>query len=185
MRHLILTAAALILAACAAPVETRQYLLATPEASTALGPTPAIGLRELAMPLYARRQEIALLGPDGAIVSSPDHIWADDLARASTRLIARRLGAGGEVYAEPWPLGADPQLLVAVEVDRFVGALGGETVLEGEITVSRIDDRGRPLRRSFAIRTTAAGPGHGDLVRAYSEALAMLAEDIAEAAAGA
>lgn len=176
------------LAACAPPVEQRQHLLEAPAAaaSPAGAALPAVGLRELALPLYARRPQMATLGADGAISSSDDHRWAEDTPRAATRLVARWLQArgGGEVYIEPWPQGFAPALIVNVEVDKMIGALGGTVDLTGEIIVARRTARDRPASVPFTISVAAEGEDHGALARAYGAALAMLADRIAEAAGG-
>ena len=185
MRNLLGILTIALLAACAAPVETKRYLLTPSAAPVSAAAAPVIGLREIALPLYARRQEIASSAEDGAILASGDHLWADDLPRAATRLIARRLSAGGgEAYAEPWPAGAAPELIAAVDVDRFVGALGGDTIFAGVITITRPDGRGRPVRRPFDIRTSANGPGYHALTEAYSAALSALADEIGAMASG-
>lgn len=183
----VLICLTLALGACAAPVAQKQYLMEAPAPADAarLASIPPVGLREIALPLYARRPQMAVLEEDGSIVSSDDYRWAEDPPRAATRLIARRMEArgGDEVYAEPWPLGADPALIVTVEVDKLIGGLGGTVELTGEIIVARRTARDRPVSTPFAISAPADGPDYGALARAYSAALATLGDRTAEAAA--
>ena len=178
----ILTALLLIVAACTAAPEQRQYLLDAPNTATAPITAPAdmsaLGLREIAFPLYARRAQIAARGPDGAITASDDFRWAEEPARAATRLVARILAErlSTPTYVEPWPQGARPNFVATIEVDRFIGSLDGEVVLEGQATISALgqNDERRTVR--FAFTEPVAGPTHADLVRAYGAALARLTD---------
>lgn len=167
--------------ACAAPGAPKQYLLTAPEAASGAVALPTIGLREIALPLYARRPQIASQEAGGAVSASDDHRWADDPPRAATRLIARRLTAigGGAVFQEPWPLSASPDTIVAIEVDRFIGALGGDVVLEGVVLVTDAKGRKRPATLPFLIQSATQGDDHAALADAYGAALAALAEQLA------
>lgn len=181
MRLAIAAILAALVAACAAPGAPKQYLLTAPVGASGAFSLPAIGLREIALPLYARRPQIASQDAEGALSASDDHRWADDPPRAATRLIARRLTAigGGAVFQEPWPLSASPDTIVAIEVDRFIGALGGDVVLEGVVLVTDAAGRRRPATRPFRIETPTNGEDHAALADAYGAALASLAEELA------
>lgn len=180
-------AALLFVVACAASPPPKLYLFDEPEPSaTALARVgSSIGLRELSLPLYARRPQVASLEADGSIAASDDHRWGEEPPRAATRVVARALerSGGGEVFVEPWPIGAAPDLVVSVEVDRVIGALGGEATLRGEVSIARRDARGDARKTAFDIRVAAEGPDHRALTRAYAAAYARLAEEIARAAA--
>lgn len=194
MRALSLALAALLLAACAGsgtgPTGPRLHLLEAPPPPAGGAVSATVGLREVALPLYARRDRIAAQ-QDGAIFASDDNRWAEEPPRAATRLLARQLAAriGGSVLVEPWPPGAAPEIVVSVAVDRFIGALaepggdaGGATI-EGQLTLVRADRRGAPATTSFALSAPATGPGYGGLVGAYGGAVAELAAFAAAALA--
>ncbi len=175
---------ALLLAACAAaaPEGPNFYLLDAPLPEAAPASDAAeVGLRELALPLYARRPQMAVATESGALLVSDDHRWAEEPARAATRLVARALAArrGAPVYADPWPQGARPEIVATVEVDRFVGALGGEIALEGQITLARLAARNRAETATFSIRAPVAGQDHAALAAAYGAALDELAAELA------
>ena len=186
--RLIFACLAFLTAACAAAPETKYYLLESdrPAAARQQSTLPTIGLREIGLPLYARRPQIASIGADGSVSASDDHRWAEDATRAATRLVARRLEAvgGGDVFAEPWPIGAKPELIAAVEIDKAIGALGGSVSLTGEIILARRDARGDAVTTPFSITTETVRADHGALAEAYADAYAALAERIADAAAG-
>ena len=181
MRFVFAAILAASVTACAAPGAPKQYLLTAPEAASGAVALPTIGLREIALPLYARRPQIAAQEAGGAVSASDDHRWADDPPRAATRLIARCLTAigGGAVFQEPWPQSAAPGVIVAVEVDRFIGALGGDVVLEGVLIATDPTGKQRPATRPFLIEAPATGDDHGALAAAYGAALATLAEELA------
>lgn len=178
----LLAVFALLTAACASAPEQRQYLLDAPTAATTPLSAPkeltALGLREIAFPLYARRAQIASRGVDGAITATDDFRWAEEPARASTRLVARILAErlSKPTYVEPWPQGATPDVIATIEVDRFIGSLGGEVVLEGQATVATPGHNVERRTTRFALTEPVSGPTHADLARAYGAALARLSD---------
>lgn len=181
MRHLII-ALSLLLAACAGAEPPRQYLLEAPEpARDASADARIVGLREIGLPLYARRVQMASLAPSGAIVADDMNRWAEETPRAATRLVARSLSAirGAAVYPDPWPQGAVPDLIATVEVDRFIGAPGGEVTLDGQLTLSEVGKRAGAKTGPFAIAVPVAGEDHAALAAAYGEAMVELARLIA------
>lgn len=182
MRFLLLAPLFLFLAACAAaPAKPRLYLMEAEAPAQAGAPARAsVGLREAALPLYARRQQIAARDATGAITAADEHRWAEEPSRAATRLLARNLASlrGAPVYPDPWPQGASPDLIATVEVDRFLGELGGEVALDGQITLARMSARGDPATGAFAIRVPVNGADHSALAAAYGAALAKLAREM-------
>lgn len=188
MRLRPIFAALFVLAACSAAPEQRQYLLEAPANAAAAPLTPpagmtALGLREIAFPLYARRAQIASRGPDGAITATDDFRWAEEPSRAATRLVARILAdrLSAPTFVEPWPQGAAPNIVATIEVDRFIGALDGEVVLEGQVTTAEAGRGGERRTTRFALTQPVTGPTHADLVRAYGAALARLTDVVGAA----
>lgn len=185
IRFVTLTAlSALILAGCAAAPEPRQYLLEAPAVTApAAANTAAIslGLREIALPLYARRQQIAAFDAAGTVMASDDHRWAEEPAPAATRLLARTITdqTGGQVFVEPWGQSAAPDLVAAVEVDRFIGTLGGEVVLIGQLEVSTARGTARPQTFPFNITAPVGSEEWPALTAAYGAAVADLGRFIA------
>lgn len=170
------------LAACAATQEPASYLLeAAPRAQPA-GPLdgPALGLREVELPLYARRPQMATIGPGGEVSSSDLHRWAEEPPRAASRLIARALSASlaRPVVVEPWPPGVAPAALVDVDVDYLIGALGGELRLGGQYRLTGVDGSGGAAR-PFDMREPVAGETYGALAAAHGRALDALADLVA------
>ncbi|WP_157982079.1 membrane integrity-associated transporter subunit PqiC [Oceanicella sp. SM1341] len=185
LRRLLLPAALLALAGCAEATGPSYYLLepAQPETSTREQDTdgPLIGLREVGLPLYARRPQIAVLQPDGTMIASDLNRWASDPARGATVLLSRQLSnrLGQPVVTEPWPLGTRPERLVQVEVDYFAGSLGGTLRLSGQTRVSAYGRGDDTRSRGFDITVPVADESYAALARAHGEALSRLAGQIA------
>jgi uncharacterized lipoprotein YmbA len=185
LRRAATVAVCIVMTACASEPEPVYYLL---DQQSAQGSTsapsvsggPLIGLREIGLPLYARRTQIAAIGPDGAVSLSELNRWAEDLPRASSRVVARTLSemTGRESVIEPW--GPDLKIghRVDIEVDYFVGALGGVLRLEGQYRV--IPASGASTAGTFAIEETSTGPGYDALVQSHTRALGKLAREIVE-----
>lgn len=188
MRPYFALALLMLAAACSSPVGPYFYLLEAPAgAAQATAPSRlSVGVREIGLPLYARRPQMAVRDETGAIVSIDEHRWADDPPHAATRLVARRLATlrGAPAYVDPWPQGAEPDLIATVEVDRFLGALGGEVAFDGQYTVADVDRREGAVTRPFAISVPVQGSDYAALAAAYGEALSNLADILAEALNG-
>ncbi|MGF1553894.1 MAG: membrane integrity-associated transporter subunit PqiC [Paracoccaceae bacterium] len=179
--RLLAAALALLLAACAGSAEPTYYLL-DPELPPAagVGEAPPLGLREIALPLYARRTSVAALGDDGAVQLDDGQRWAEEPPRAMSRVLARALAAraGRTVLNEPWPAGATPDTLVSIDVDRFIGRPGGTLTLIGQYRIDPRRDAGEAVIDGFSIEESV-GEGYGALVEAHGRALVALAERIA------
>lgn len=170
---------AAFLAACATAPEPRLFLLNAPIADSAQSvQSPVIGLREVALPLYARRPQVAAQNADGTLIASDDHRWAEEPPRAATRLLARTIAAetGAQVFEEPWARAADPDVIVAVEVDRFIGTLGGSVVLTGQLSIGRQGGSSRPRLAPFSIDVATVSDSWDDLTNAYGFAIQRLGQ---------
>lgn len=177
-----LIAALVALGGCAATPDPTYYLLPSPALSKGApysGGT--IAVRELALPLYARAQQVASLGEDGSVALSDDHRWADEPARASTRtfVAALKQSTGAPIVAEPWPASVSPAIRIDVAVDRFIGDVrGGELEFTGQYRIVRSGD-GDGDQDSFSYRVPIDGPGYKSLAAAHSAAIMRLAEEVA------
>ena len=87
----------------------------------------------------------------------------------------------GPVYADPWPQGAAPTIILSLEADRLLGPFGGEARLEGQMSLACAAARDRIETRPFALRAPAPGADHAGLVAAYGAVLAALADETAAA----
>ncbi len=171
-----------VLSGCATTPEPIYYLLPTPDVKASAEYTGGtIAVRELALPLYARAQQVASLAEDGSVFLSDDHRWADEPARASTRtfVAALKQSTDAPIVAEPWPASVSPAVRIDVAVDRMIGDLtGGSLEFTGQYRIVRTgNDNDR--QDSFAYRIPIDGAGYKSLAAAHSTAISTLAEDIA------
>ena len=176
----LLTAA--IVSACAPAPGPVSYLLDAEARPTGALSGEPIGLREIALPLYARRAQIAVLGTGGEVTLNEDNRWAEEPARAASRQVARILAAklNRPVVVEPWPQGVSPKVRVDIEVDYFIGSLGGEVRLGGQYRLVRAASPSNAAITTFEYVEPLAGDGFEALVRGHSAALSRLADDVAE-----
>lgn len=177
-----LIAGLIALSGCTTTPDPIYYLLPTPqlEASTAYS-EGTIAIRELALPLYARAQQVASLAEDGSVFLSDDHRWADEPARASTRtfVAALKQSTRATIVAEPWPASVDPAVRVDIAVDRFIGDLrGGDLEFSGQYRIVR-KGGGDADQDSFTYRIPIDGTGYKPLAAAHTTAITRLAQDIA------
>ncbi|MGC9420132.1 MAG: PqiC family protein [Rhodovulum sp.] len=174
-------ALATLLAACSG--SPARYTV--PEAEVAGPRVPSIygtvALREVSLPAYAASEEIHFRGPDAALSSSSDVLWADDPTRAVTGDLARTLGrmTGATVAADPWPFFDRPAATLEVRVSEMLAEADGRFRLAGQFFVAP-ESGGRGRSGRFAIETPIAAPGGpGEIAAARGQAVHNLAAQIA------
>lgn len=174
-----LTAA--ILAACAPAPGPVSYLLDAEARPTGALTGEPIGLREIDLPLYARRAQIAVLGAGGEVTLNEDNRWAEEPPRAASRQVARILAAklNRPVVVEPFPQGVSPKVRVDIDVDYFIGSLGGDVRLGGQYRLVSAAAPSDAEITTFEYVEALAGDGFAALVKGHSAALTRLADDIA------
>ncbi len=172
---------AVLLSACAPAPGPVSYLLDAEAHPTGVLSGELIGLREIDLPLYARRPQIAVLGAGGEVTLNEDNRWAEEPPRAASRHVARVLAArlNRPVVIEPWPQGVSPKVRVDIDVDYFIGSLGGELRLGGQYRLVQATAPSDAQIRSFDYVETLEGEGFGALVKGHSRALSRLSEEIA------
>lgn len=172
------------LSACGDGTGTARYAIDPPASSQVtgdqLGPTE---LREVSLPGYASGDEIAWQGPDGAIRSNTDILWADEPQRAFTITLARAISemSGASVIAEPWPLASPPQHKLDVRVEKALAANDGYFRLKGRYFLSAEGSgAGAHHSRSFDIAVPVAQDDPASIATAASQSVTLLAEQIAK-----
>lgn len=172
---------ALAAAACAPTQDPVSYLLDAQARPTGALSGPPLGLREITLPLYARRAQIAVLGTGGEVTLSDNHKWAEEPPRAASRQVARILAAELQrpVVIEPWPRGVTPTRRVDIDVDYFIGSLGGDLRLGGQYRLVEAANPSAAAITTFEYTETLGAPTYAAFVAGHSRALSRLAEDIA------
>ncbi len=89
------------------------------------------------------------------------------------------------IVIEPWPRGVTPTRRVDIDVDYFIGSLGGDLRLGGQYQLVEATTPSAAAITTFDYTETLDAPTYAALVAGHSLALNRLAEDIAqELAAG-
>lgn len=175
-----IAAAALVLAACAAPQPlTLHTLMPADLAPAAQAPLLAIELLPVGVPAALDQQPMMLRQGTGGLLLLERERWAaplgEELRSALAALLSRALAAR-DVTGLPRPADA---LRIKVELRRFESAPGSHALLEADWSIARGNDTQRLLCRSE--QRVSAGLGIAALVQAHQQALRALAGDIAAA----
>ncbi|TGN57855.1 membrane integrity-associated transporter subunit PqiC [Paracoccus liaowanqingii] len=173
-----------LLAACSNPEDTGRFLIDPPTAGVQVANRLGTAeLKDVSLPEYAGDQEVAYQSPDGAVRSNPDNLWADSPSRAFTTTLARAIGevSGATVIGEPWPLAQPPARRLEVRVERALAQADNSYRLSGRYFVSDdgLTGGGTNHARSFDIRVPMAAQGPGETAVALSQAISILAQQIA------
>ncbi len=146
---------------------------------------PTIGLAEITLPAYARRQPIANRTDDHRIVLDDDHRWAVPPTEAVSGALSRALEAHlrGPVVLRPYPRGFEPDIQVRVTFDRFLRGGSGDAELVGQYIIRHEAADDAMLVRRFQITGPAARDGYDAFMRSVAEALDTLGARIAQDAA--
>ena len=173
-----------LLAGCSNPEDTGRFLIDPPTAGVQVpNRLGTAELKDVSLPEYASDQEVAFQTPDGAVRSNPDNLWADSPSRAFTTTLARAIGevSGATVIGEPWPLAQPPARRLEVRVERALAQADNSYRLSGRYFVSDdgLTGGGTNHARSFDIRVPMTAQGPGETAAALSQAISILAQQIA------
>lgn len=172
------------------PDSTRFFVLASAEELAAetsrveeAGSEPlVIGLGPIELPEYVLRSELVRRSRATEIEPARDERWAEPLASAVPRVLARNLSAdlGCAVVREhPW-LGADaPELQVRIVFARFEGVERRRASVEARWEIVETSTRSTRASRTSRFEAELEGDGGAALSRALSTALAELSNEIA------
>jgi uncharacterized protein len=174
----------LLLAACGSTEGPLRYPVTVPPAEAPVRISfDSIEVREAVLPLYAELEEIYILGPDGALHSDTEVLWADEPRRAVTQGLVSALArlTGARVAAEPWPLEDFPAARLEVRFDQLMAQSRGAFVASGQYYVADLEG-GRSRSGGFALSVPITAEGPAALARAKGELLGRLARQIADEA---
>ncbi|QPH52220.1 PqiC family protein [Pontivivens ytuae] len=184
MRPLLMTLA--LLAGCGGAPDTLLLLEPAGAVTPLSSPVRSIEVREMSLPYYAEREEVAIRAGDGSVVVSDQVLWADLPSRALTLRVVETLGRvlpEADVAAEPWPLLSPPDLRVEVQVASLIGTPGGALELAGQYFIVS-DGRGSVEEAvTFAISEEVRGDSLADVAAAQTRASEKLALLIGESVA--
>lgn len=178
----------LLLAGCAGGgAELRYYLIdpvALPELSGA-EPGLSVQIRDLDVPQYLERFQIATRGPGNRIDYALNHQWGEPLRKNLLRTLATHLGRSlgtVEVATPLTRLASPPDLRVRVHVERFERGADGRVQLHARWQLVDGDDGEvrHTDRVKLASEETVAAGDYPALVAAMQNRFGELSERIAE-----
>ncbi len=155
---------------------------------SAAGPAPAetrlgigIGPVDLA-PFLTERQNLLFQSSANRIEFSDDHLWAGDLEKDFSRVLATNLGRSlgtGNVKVYPWQKESELDYQVTVDVVRFQGTPDGESVLEANWRAYRLSDGVLIKSRNTTVTDDLQEDGFEELAASQSRLVEKLAVVIA------
>lgn len=177
----ISTLALLALTACSG-ADPRYLLDSAPVAAaqTARLGVATLEVRSVSLPAYAEDSQILTEGADGALTPVDGALWADEPVRATTLLLADRIGRASTatVSAEPWPLETPAQAAVHVRVSEMVARASGRFDLKGQFAISSYDRIVRERIKRFEISVPLADGSPAGIAKASGAAMGQLADAI-------
>jgi len=177
------------LAACSSPATRYYRLMAVP--GTVQNVTPInVAVRNVSIPGYLDRDEIAKIGRDYRFEFYSNDLWAEQLSSMLQTVmvqdLAQRLPAV-TVLGSGGAIDASSDILVEINILRFDPDSSGNIVLGAQIAIKSGPNRAlwttRTFDRSSALRNNGAdsnGPDASEVVSKMSTLWAAMADQVAD-----
>jgi len=183
-RRLSITLAlALLLSACASPLDVRYYTLAPVQAPAPQGSTPVIAVGPVTLPDYLLGNDLVSRIDEHRVSRAPARRWAEALDRGIQRVFAENLAARLDTTEVRRFPGLQPTVSgyrVALQVHRFE-ARGMAVVGRIHWTLTAVDSGEQLLSRNFERREPLPDTRAETVAAGLSRLLGALAEDVATA----
>ena len=173
---------------CQSPRSSNYYVLvaippsATPSGDASQGPLLVVD--PVVLPGYLERPQMVSRGDPGELNLSHDERWSEDLSQNVSRVLAddlaERIPSDRVGVLQP----GSPQrggTRLRVEISRFERGADGEVELVARWSLRQQDESEPHLTRRSTLRVATEGSETADTVRAMSQALAHLADEIRRA----
>lgn len=189
MKITMLPVLLLLLAGCAALSPPSAFYLLTPriEAGGQKITAPLLGVGPVNLPAYLDRNQLLRRTGTNAVQVEEFHRWAGELGQNTTNVLAenlaRLLGSDG-VVAYPWNSTLRLPYQVSVDVRRFEAGPANQVVLDAQWQLLDRENNQLLTLKTERIVVDMADQSYQEQVRAQSEALAILARNIAAAIPG-
>jgi uncharacterized lipoprotein YmbA len=175
---------ALAAAGCASTPPPRYYTLSAelPQAAAAQGPSISVNAT---VPATLDRPQFVVAVNANEVAVLEQRRWSEPLAGEIGRVIAENLSratGNPRVAAYPQSSSLNAGYRVSVDVQRFVGRLDGDAIVEALWSVR--GPKGDVLHSGRARVQETTGKTYDSLVAAYSHALAKVSGEIAAALKG-
>ncbi len=178
------------LGCAAASPRVEYYLLsslhdsAPATAPKSQGPPLKIALRPISVPDLLDRPHIVLRTGEATVEVSEFRRWGGNLKKEIARVLVENLNfllRDFPAIAATDDLAMAPDIVLALQVQRFDGRPGGEVSLHALWTLTRAQAAGERLVKESRILVPCETPGFEGFVQAHSRAIALLGREIAAA----
>lgn len=171
---------ALLMFGCTA--EKNYYMLSMPKQPTQTYPHSgmSIGVEKVGVPEYFSKRQLAVVKSNSQISFIQNAEWAEDMHTGLTkRLIGflQKKFYQPEVYAYPWDTGRQPDMLVKVQITRFI-AQDARVYLDANWEVENPNTHKRTSK--LFSTSVATNSDASSIVDAMYSAFGGLEEDIAK-----
>ena len=172
---------ALALPACSSP-DPALYTIQMKPGPVLTGGPKVVQLRDIGVASYLDRKEIVRSSADYKLGVMANDWWGEPLGRMLSRVIVLGLSQRlprSTVYAEGGAISADPNAVLAVNIQRLEPDASGANV---ELLAQAAVEFNRPRRtanRSFRIQRPLAAQGVAAQVAAISDAVGELTDGLA------
>lgn len=187
---IIILGTSTVMAGCGSSPATRYYVLA-PLSNSEGGnkPTgneddPAIGIGPVQFPKYLDRPQIVTRSSRNQIDIGDFDQWAEPLKNNFTNVIAENLAIlmpGERIVVYPWSRSTPIGYQVLIEVTRFEGELGGDSLLTARWSILGKDKKRVLSRRTSNFSEPSNGSRFKGMVSALNRTLEELSREIAAA----
>lgn len=168
------------LAACTGPVN-RVDLVPLQSDLRLRASVSTVMLRAVSLPTYAAEEELSVQDGSGLITSDGAILWADAPERAATLAVTRHLNdiLSATVAPDPWPFLDVPDVVAEVAVTDSLATNAGVFRLRGQFFIGGDGIDYPKIVESFDYTVQIPAEGAGGVAAAQSQALLLLAEDVA------
>ena len=145
---------------------------------------PAIGVGPVQFPKYLDRPQIVTRSGRNQIAIADFDQWAEPLKNNFTSVIAENLSIlipDKRFVVFPWAVNTPIQNQVLIEVTRFDGELGGDSLLVARWSILGPDKKQISTGRNSSFREPSNGSGFKGTVSAMNQILDELSREIAAA----
>ncbi len=188
-RQYLNIAVCLVLSGCASSPPIQFYLLDTGNTGAVSSPTvnlsgKAIGVGPVRFPDYLDRPQIVTRSSDNELVLSDTHRWAEPLEENFSRFLAEQFSrlTDSSISIEPSRNRTSLDMRIIIDVIRFDTNANGDINLVSYWQVENQDGTQKISQRRSDIQISGySSSNYPAIVSSMSEAVARLADEIAEA----
>lgn len=187
---LIILGTSTVTAGCGSSPVTRYYVLDSlsnsEDSNKPIGnkEDPAIGIGPVQFPKYLDRPQIVTRSSRNQIAIADFDQWAEPLKISFINVIAENLSIlipSERIVVYPWSRSTTIGHQVLIEVTRFEGELGGDSLLTARWSILGKNKRQISSRRTSSFRETSNGSGYRGTVSSMNRTLEELSREIAAA----